>query len=367
MPPFECDFLDLPGRLAKEPLLPVYLVCGEEPFLRDRAVRSIVKSLSGASEYSRESYDGVEDLKSGIQGLVADLLTPSLFGESRIVLITRADDVADSCGDSIEEFVESQDGGAHLVLEAEKIDRRKKAAKVVKGAGGLVTCKRLYDQPPPWAGGSAWDNDVARWTRGEASAAGLVMSLPTAQHLIERVGPDLRGLSEEIEKISIYRKASASSPVEVAAADIDAVVGEYNEYGVFKLADSVAAGDLAAALRISSALFSQGLSRPGESGAVHDDGVIAVILTERVHSKVREILKAKSILGRGLGADAIAETLKKHKVFAKVLAKDAARFDAGRLNSMLGDLLEADLALKTGDGSPRTVFETLLVKMLGPP
>ncbi len=368
MTPFECDFLELDARLGKGPPLPVYVVCGEEPFLRDRAVGGIVRSLSSGDDsgYSRVAFDGGDEPAPSMSAIVADVLTPSLFGGPKIAVVKRADSVLDDGGDALEEYVESQAGGAHIVLEAGKFDRRRKAAKAVKSAGGIVNCRKLYDQPPPWSTAERWDNDVARWTAKEAQAAGLSMTRQMVQRLIDRVGPGLRSLFEELEKLSIYLRASAGSPVEVTESAMDAVVGEYNEYGVFKLADSVVRGDFAEALRISSALFSQGVSRPGEAGMVQDEGAIAVILTDRIFARVREILEAKSVLDAGLGVDGLVEKLKKNRVFAPQLASEAGRHEVPRLAGSLRALVAADFALKTGQGRPRTVFETLLAEIMRP-
>jgi DNA polymerase-3 subunit delta len=364
---FQCDFLELDETLGKSPPLPVYLVHGEEPFLRERAVQRILERLAPAPEmdHALSRYDGEGDEKTSLSAVVTDLCTPSLFSPVKIALVRRAGPALEAEGEALIGFPGEAPDGSHLLLEAPKVDMRRKWARAVKKGGGLVSCPKLYDQPPPWSEAPRWENPLARWTEREARSHGLVLDPRAAQHLIDRVGASLRGLFEEIEKLALYLRASPEHPVEVSDRRIDDVVGEYNEFGLFKLTDAVGARDLAAALRIAGALFTQGLHRPGRSGVVHDAGAIATLCTERIYAKIREIYRARGVLDRGGGVEGLVKELGKHKAFAPKLARECRGFSPDEAGELLRALVACDLGIKTGRGRPRMLLETLIGKIAG--
>jgi DNA polymerase-3 subunit delta len=369
MAPFDSDFTGLEAKLRKKETLPAYLVWGDEPFFRDRALSRILRHLArgGETDHFVTRYDGEGDEKASLNEVLSDLATPSLFSPVKVAVFRRADDAVEKAADALVAFFSDPPDRAHLLLEMLTIDRRRKWAKAFKRSGGVVSCKKLYDRPPPWSDAPSWDNPLAHWTVKEAAEQGMKFSLEDAGHLIDRVGSGLRAIYEELGKLSLYLRADPKKPVTVSRDAVNEIVGDYNEYGLFKFTDAVAARRLGDALKIAGALFEHGLVRAGRSGVIHDPGTIATLLTERVYARIRELFQARILLDRGGGPDVLVKEMKKHKAFAPQLAKEARGFALADFPRNLGSLLQADLALKTGQGEARLILEKLILEILPRP
>jgi DNA polymerase III delta subunit len=190
------------------------------------------------------------------------------------------------------------------------------------------------------------------------------MAPPVAQELADRVGNRPGSLVEEMEKLALYLKADPEAPVSVTGKALEETVGDYNEYGVFRLADAVGDRDLNASLTILRALFEQGLRSAGSAEGKRSSSGVPVVVLDRLHAKLREIYRARALLDAGASPDRIGKALGKHRAFVPALVNQARGFPLARQDRILDALFRADRAVKSG-GDGRTVLEGFLVEILG--
>ncbi|MHC4780591.1 MAG: DNA polymerase III subunit delta [Planctomycetota bacterium] len=350
------------------PKAPLYAVVGDEPFLKHRAVDKVVEALSkgpeGAFAVRTCDFEGPEELRPASVGeILADVMTPSLFTKRSTVVVWRADKLLTKGGgaEGVLEYI--QDPGTHgsLVLELRALDKRTRVGRAIRDKGFVVECKRLFDRPPPWKRNAPiHENPLAEWIAAEGRSEGLVLSLAVAHGLAERVGNDLGAIHEEIVKLALYLGADGDGAVRVDERALSESVGDYNEFGVFRLTDAVGRRDLEGALKIVKSLLEQGLKSFGGPGKRVPPAQVPSVLVGRIHAKMREIFRARALLDAGGTSEEVGKALGKHRAFLPALIAEARNFALSEAHGILNLLFRAERALKTGADGP-TMLEGLLV------
>jgi DNA polymerase-3 subunit delta len=214
---------------APEPLL---LVLGEEELLVERAVRAALAQAREVDSSADLTRVRVTDLTPPE---LAELLSPSLFAEGRVVVLEGAQEVGKEIADAVLSYAkEPADGIVLIVLHTG--GGRAKVAKDLPGAlkkagATVVECSKITKP----ADRDAFVKDEVRRAGGRIDPAGLAA-------LIETVGNDLRELA-----------AAASQLVTDNDGKVDeAAVRRYHqgkaEVTGFAVADLAVVGDRAGAM-----------------------------------------------------------------------------------------------------------------------
>jgi DNA polymerase-3 subunit delta len=214
---------------APEPLL---LVLGDEELLVERAVRTALDTARKADPSADLTRVRVTDLTPPE---LAELLSPSLFAEGRVVVLEGAQEVGKEIADAVLSYAkEPADGIVLIVLHTG--GGRAKVAKDLPGAlkkagAAVVECSKITKP----ADRDAFVRDEVRRAGGKIDPAGLAA-------LVETVGTDLRELA-----------AAASQLVADNDGKVDeAAVRRYHqgkaEVTGFAVADLAVVGDRAGAM-----------------------------------------------------------------------------------------------------------------------
>ena len=162
-------------------LRPVVLVVGPEELLAERAVEAIEAEVR-ASRPQAEMTD--LDGTTFDVGRFLELVSPSLFGEDRVIVV-RGLPAAGAQSRALEEYVADPSADVVLVLVHDGGARGKKVLDIARGAGAReISCARL----------TRYEERVD-FVRAEVAAAGGRADAPAARAILEAVGPDLRELS----------------------------------------------------------------------------------------------------------------------------------------------------------------------------
>jgi DNA polymerase-3 subunit delta len=111
------------------------LVLGDEDLLVARAIRRAVDAATAADPEA-----AVHDVEAaGLEpAALAELTSPSLFGESRVVVVRGAQDAAKDTADALVRLAEAGDESVVLVVVHSGGARNKALVEAVKGAGAVV-------------------------------------------------------------------------------------------------------------------------------------------------------------------------------------------------------------------------------------
>ncbi len=155
----------------------ITLLQGGEPLLADRAISKIISNFQGATV--------TQLIASELElGGITDALAPSLFGDTRIVVIKEIQDLAAELGEEITTYLASEDEGVELVLwHKGGVKGRALVEKIKKVKPTLIACDVIKK-----------DGEKADFIRAEFKRLGRSISTEAVQALIDALGSDIREL-----------------------------------------------------------------------------------------------------------------------------------------------------------------------------
>lgn len=186
----------MPGKTEEVPWsgireAPVILVSGPEAFLADRAVRALHERLRSVSP-ELEAVD-VDASVAGI-GDVALAVSPSLFGEPRLVRVWSVEKATDGVLSDLLAYLANPDPSVTLIVRHASGNRGKKVLDTIKSHG------------PDWLVVSVpevkSDRDRAQFLRAEAKALRLSLAADAEQMLLDALGGDLAELAAALSQLA---------------------------------------------------------------------------------------------------------------------------------------------------------------------
>ena len=153
------------------------LIQGAEGLLADRAISEILAANQGAQITTLST----EDIELGV---ITDSLAPSLFGDTRIVVIKEIQDLTAECSEEIIEYLANPDENLNLVLWHKGGVKGKALVDKVKKAGAQLIAADAIKK----------ESEKAEFVRAEFKRLGRKISTEAVQALIDSLGSDLREL-----------------------------------------------------------------------------------------------------------------------------------------------------------------------------
>ena len=155
----------------------ITLLQGGESLLADRAIFQIIAKFKGATVSTLEA----SELELGG---ITDALAPSLFGDSRVVVIKEIQDLAAELGEEITAYLEAQDESVELVLwHKGGVKGKALLEKIKKLKPTIIPCDVIKK-----------DGEKSDFIRSEFKRLGRTISTEAVQALIDALGSDLREL-----------------------------------------------------------------------------------------------------------------------------------------------------------------------------
>jgi DNA polymerase-3 subunit delta len=227
----------------KQPLLPLYLVSGDEPFQQGEALRQLRAAALRQGHTEREVLE--HDAHFDWSLLAGSAATLSLFGDKRLLeLRLKSSKVGNDGSAALARYAEQPPPDTVLLIVCGKIERNQMSAKWIK------TVDRLGALLPVWP---IKPHELPAWLEDRMKNRGLRPLDGAAQWLAERVEGNLLAAVQELEKYLLLHGPGNVDPQRLAAAVADSA-----RYSVFDLSDSALHGDPARCVRILRALRQEG-------------------------------------------------------------------------------------------------------------
>lgn len=174
---------------------PVNLIVGKEGLLRDRARLAICAAVrKGAATKSDPTGQNVAitTLRAGemTRALEVDLLSPSLFGEDRIIVLTDCDDCGKEPAAIIMDAVKNPAPGITMILLHSGEGRQKKMVAELRKAGA-----RQFEAQP------LKRNELPGFVGNEFTSHGVKVRRDVIDTVLDAVGSDLRELSNAVSQL----------------------------------------------------------------------------------------------------------------------------------------------------------------------
>ena len=329
-------------------LAPGYVFRGDERWFREQGERAVVaRAKELGCEISRHD---ANDPDFVLSRLLDDLSAPPMFAASRCVVVQGAASLLKKAGKAdaplthaVKAFLASSLGGT-VVLDAAGVRADQAAVKAIVAAGGtVVTCRKLFDGPPPWAAGDARRAELVQWLVARARARGQRLSPDDAVLLAAAAGNDLYALDAQLEKLR-YAPNGAQA--------VRALAGSERAVSPWAIAEDLCRGDARRAVPALEQLFRSGFTGRDGTREVDPRSLCAVLLTA-VRSKVRQALAGTRALAQG-GDAAQAATAAGVGTWPKARAEFDERLRSRPAAMWPGMLAEVN-ALERGTRENRTL------------
>lgn len=308
---------------------PVYAVVGRDRFLRNEMLEHILKALApemdmlGPARFDGPRADPAEVLD--------EVRTPSLLASRRVVIVDDADPFITANRGALERYGSAPLASGSLILLCDALARNTRLYKIIQGSGEVIVC-----DVPKGRAVSAWIVDRAR------SKYDKRLSPAGAQMLRDHVGDALGNLDSELAKLTAY----VGERGEITPGDIDTLTGQHREEKVFAVTDAISAHDTAGALGHWEQVLATDRAAPGRAIAGLAWGL-------------RRLLEARRDWE---GGTSIGELARRMYTDPRMLQRRLETVTTGQLEAQQRDLLEADVAIKTGASTIDRAVEKFIVK-----
>jgi DNA polymerase-3 subunit delta len=300
----------------------VFVFICEDDFLFDESRSVWQKIFEGNWVFEKYSVKEFDELSRS--QLMDEALTPSLFSQSRVLMVTNGEKITKARLEDLKEIQTVPNSSLRIVLGASS----RKGIENLQSIAPVIEIDALRPA------------DVARWIMDR-----YTLSADLARYLVDSIGIDLRQLDTEVHKLQTYVGKGRA----IEARDVDILILRSERYGPFELDDAIMARDYKKAVQVI--------------GSMLDEGVESLIVLSRIVRVWRQLFVGKSLAGkrnpREVAAAALVPAWK-----AADFSASCKKFEWKQLAKGFRLLLNADRAMKTSTPNPEGYFDVMLWKMM---
>ena len=334
---------ELRNRLRRHEIAPVYVLFGPEVYLRDLAAKTICDRNFAPGEL--RDFNETE-FSLNTEGKLSSALSAAeqlpMMAARRVIRVTDVRVSATGMRDTLREddeqtllaYLERPTDFSTVIFLADEFDKRRKMAK------------HLIDQAVAVEFVELGDAELTKWAREKIKDVDSEIDESSLRLLIATVGPDVRRLTTEIDKLS-----TAALPGKVISRDlIESLVSNSRDVSNFDLTDHLFAGRKRDALKTLKKIL--------------DDGGEPLALLGLLSSNVRRLLMAKEAMNDGVDRAQVARIAKLRYSDQEPFLAAARRADARKLHRAIQLLAKTDVAIKTSIGGSGPVGARMQIEML---
>ena len=318
---------DYPGRVATEPLRPVYLLTGTD---RPKVRRALARLRARFAAESIEQLSA--DAATGAEVAAACNALGLFAGEGgKLVVVDGVERWRVEDADALAAYLAEPAPGAVLALVPEAPLKSTRLVAACEKAGQVLA----FDIPKP--------RDPSVWVRGEFERLEVSADADAARALVEIVGDDVTLLAGEVEKVATWAAGDA-----VGRRDVERLAVPTSETFVWALTDAWGNRDLAGVLAACETLLERRSREPFSIAAA-------------LASYVGRVRAAQALAAEGLGASEVAKRLRIKEYPARKALAHAQNYAREDLDQAIVALAALDAALK---GASRLSAELELERTL---
>ncbi len=313
----------------------VNLIVGKEPLLIDRARLSVIQAVRRGAATESDPHGRaipVSTIRGGdiTPSEVIELLSPSLFGEDRIVVITDVADAGKEPAELIVDAVKDPAPGVTLILQHSGEGRQKKLVAQLRQLGAVQ-----FDA------NSLRRGELPEFVRNEFRSHGVSPSRQVVETVLDAVGSDLRELATAISQLA------ADTAGDVTPEAVRTYYGNTAEVSGFDIAELALSGNAAQAL--------------AKTRRALQVGVPPVLLASAVTTTVGDVAKLHAARGVNARRDAATYGMPPWKLEKTLRVARRWSTDCIARAEVIAARLEH--AVKGGSRSPEYVIEKSVLEI----
>lgn len=307
---------------------PVYLLYGEEAFLKQSYKKKLRAAISGDDTMN---YNYFEGKGLDMNELISLADTMPFFSERRLILIEDSGFFKTS-SEALAEYLPTMPDTTCIVFVEEAVDKRNKLYKKVKDLGHIAEMKRQDSA------------QLARWAATILAQNGRKITPSTMNLFLERVGDDMENIRMELEKLVCYTMGRDV----ITKEDVDAVGTVHVTSRVFDMVAAIVAGNTKKAMDLYEDLLT-----------LKEPPMRILFLIAR---QFNQLLQIKELTAAGKDKGAMASALKVPPFAVGKLTAQARAFTRDQILSWVTLCVETEEAVKTGRLSDRLAVELLIAR-----
>ena len=314
----------------------LYLLFGEETYLRDLAARAITEAVLSSTPL-REFNDSSFSLASvDVQQAIAAACQLPMMAERRVVRITEFSKLQREADEAaLMRYIARPAESTVLIFLADDLDKRRKLSKML-----LDACTAVEFAP-------LGDAELVKWAKGHLKEWKVDVDDRSLHQIVALVGSDVRTLSNELDKLGCAALSSGRITIKM----IDELTGRSRELSNFELTDHLIARNRKSAMQTLHRLL--------------DDGVEPVMLIGLIASNYHRLALAKDLMSRQASKEEVFRLVAMPYSKREEFLTTARRTDAASLARSIERIAAADLAIKTSQATPRLQLEMLVCELAG--
>lgn len=307
----------------------LYLLFGEEAYLRKSYKKSLIKEIIGEDTMNYTYYEG-KDIN--VEALIDQAETLPFFNDKRLIVVENSGFFKNG-NERIQAYFSTIPEYLYLVFVEKDTDKRSTIFKAVKSKGCAVEMQQLTpDKIKPWAA-KILNN------------AGKRIKESDLDYFLLQTGNDMVNVHSELDKLISFM----GDRTEISRDDINAIVTRQINDTVFAMVKAMGEQNQSKALNLYYDLL------------LHHEAVMKILAL--ISRQFNLLLQTRELLNLRYTNANIASKIGVNPYFIGEYVNQAKRFDFETLKKSLEACVNVDEDIKKGKMKDQLALELLIVKL----
>lgn len=324
------DYLKIAEQLKNKNFSQVYLLYGEEVYLRNQYRQKLISALSAPDDTMNVAYYSGKDIS---EGNIIDLAETMPFLAERRLIVIDDSGFCKNASDKIADYLGGDIAETTIILFTESdVDKRNKVFKTIEKKGMAVDFTRQTEKT------------LFLWVSTKLRSVNKTMAQSVFRLFLEKTGDDMERMNTELEKLICF----AWDRTEITASDVNAMCTEQLTDRIFEMVRAIGEKKTRRALDLYYDLL-----------ALKNTPFQILYMINRQFSM---LLTMKDLSGKGMPANLIAERMKMRDFAVKQNLNQTRQFTLKQLEQALRDGVQTEQDAKSGRLDAQLGVEMLILK-----
>lgn len=315
--------------LKQETYKNVYLLCGEEAYLRNQYKKRLRDAL--AAEGDTMNYSYYEGKEINPKAVIDMAETLPFFADRRVLMVENSGFFKNKC-EELADYMSVIPESTYFIFVETEIDKRSRLYKEVKKYGRIVEF------------GIQKEDVLMKWVLGLLKKEGKNITRETLQVFLTKTGSDMQMIKNELDKLLAYTEGRTV----ITTEDVEQVCVTQTTNKIFDMVNAIAEGNQKKALELYEDLLS--LKEPPMR--------ILFLIARQFH----QLYHVKLLGKEGLSSPEIAKQAGIVPFAVKKYQAQARSFSEAELRAAVEECVASEEAVKTGAMNDRLSVELLIMK-----
>ena len=307
----------------------VYLLCGEETYLRNQYKKRLRDALVMEGDTMNYSYYEGKDVNP--RAVIDMAETLPFFADRRVLMIENSGYFKNKCDELADYMSVIPESTCFIFVETE-IDKRSRLYKEVKKYGRIVEF------------GTQKEDTLIKWILGMLKKEEKNVTKETLHNFLTKTGSDMQLIKNELDKLIAYTEGRDV----ITTNDVEHVCVTQTTNKIFDLVNAIAEGNQKLALDLYEDLLS-----------LKEPPMRILFLIAR---QFNQLYQVKLLQKEGMGSSEIAKQAGIVPFAMKKYQAQAKSFTEKELRRAVEDCVDSEEAVKTGMMNDRMSVELLIMK-----